>query len=137
MSARIAPHPGPRPSISLGIELENTGPESWTGTIFEPVVPWDLRAWVDGHEVRVRQPELDIGVRPRVVHLEPGERTELPSPIVLIFEEDEQGERDDGPRTWTLATPPVASVELEATITANGEQIKAPRTTVVLVDRDP
>lgn len=131
MSARIAAHPGPRPSISLGIELENTGGEPWTGTVFEPVVPWDLRAWVDGREVRVRQPELDIGVRPRAVHLEPGERTELPSPIVLIFE-GEEGGRDDGPRTWTLATPPPVAVELEASITASGEQIATPRTTVRL-----
>ena len=130
MSARFAPHPGPRPSISLGIELENSGAEPWAATIFQPVVPWDLRAWVGGEEVRVRQPELDLQVRPRPVSLAPGERTELASPIVLIFEED--GERPDSPFVWVLATPPPDAVDLEATITASGEPLPLQRTTVRL-----
>jgi hypothetical protein len=130
VSARIAAHPGPRPSISLGIELENAGTGEWAATILEPVVPWDLRAWVGDEEVRVRQPELDLGVRPRRVSLAPGERTELASPIVLIFEED--GERPDSAFVWVLATPPVASVDLQATVTAGGEQLQMPRTTVRL-----
>ena len=53
---------------------------------------------------------------------------------MLIFEE---AESPDSPFLWTLKTAPAATVDLEATITAGGEQIKAPRTTVVLVDRDP
>jgi hypothetical protein len=128
VSARIAAHPGPRPSISLGIELANAGAGEWTGTVFEPVVPWDLRAWVDGREVAVRQPELDIAVRPRPIRLAPGERTELPSPIVLVFEEEG---RPDSPYVWVLGTPP-ASVDLAATIKAGGEQLSTPRTTVHL-----
>ena len=127
LSARIAAHPGPRPSVSLGFELTNVGERSWSGTVFEPVVPWDLRAYVDGEPVRVRQPALDIGVRPRRIRLAPGERTELPSPIVLIF-----GEEPDGPRTWSLDTSPPDVVELEATLTVSGEQVELPRTTVTL-----
>jgi hypothetical protein len=127
LTARIAAHPGPRPSISLGIELANDGDADWSGTVFEPVIPWDLKAWVDGTEVRVSQPALDIGVRPRSVRLAPGERTELPSPIVLVFEE---AERPDSPFLWTLRTQPAATVELEATITAGGAKVSAPRTTV-------
>ena len=129
MTARIAAHPGPRPSISLGIELENTGAEEWSGTVFEPLVPWDLRAWVDGREVAVRQPELDLAVRARRLRLAPGERTELPSPIVLVFEEDAP---PDDPFVWVLGSPPAAAVDLEATITAGGEQLTAARTTVRL-----
>jgi hypothetical protein len=129
VSARIAAHPGPRPSISLGIELENTGTAEWSGTVVEPVVPWDLKAWVGGAEVRVLQPMLDIGVRTRTLTLKPGERTELASPIVLVFEE---AERPDSPYLWTLQSPPAAEVELEATITAGGETLSAPRTTVRL-----
>jgi hypothetical protein len=127
LSARIAAHPGPRPSISLGFELENTGGRQWSGTVFEPVIPWDLRAYVDGEQVRVRQPALDIGVRPRRIRLAPGERTELPSPIVLVFDEE-----PDSPRTWSLATPPPDAVELEATLTISGEQVELPRTSVRL-----
>jgi hypothetical protein len=127
LSARIAAHPGPRPSISLGFELANTGERSWSGTVFEPVIPWDLRAYVGGEPVRVRQPALDIGVRPRRIRLAPGESTELPSPIVLVFEEE-----PDSPRTWSLATPPPDAVELEATLTISGEQVELSRTTVRL-----
>ena len=125
VSARIAAHPGPRPSISLGIELENTGEGDWSGTVLEPVIPWDLKAWVDGSEVRVSQPALDIGVRARPVTLKPGERIELASPIVLVFQE-RPGDRF----IWTLESPPAAEVDLAATITAGGEKLSAPRTTV-------
>jgi hypothetical protein len=127
VTARIAAHPGPRPSISLGIELANHCDADWSGTVLEPVIPWDLKAWVDGSEVRVSQPALDVGVRPRPVTLKPGERTELPSPIVLVFEETEQ---PDSPFIWTLKTAPAAEVDLEATITAGGAKLSAPRTTV-------
>jgi hypothetical protein len=127
LSARIAAHPGPRPSISLGIELENTGSADWSGTVVEPVIPWDLKAWVDGAEVRVIQPALDIGVRTRTIRLRPGERTELASPIVLVFEE---AEPPDSRYLWTLQSAPAAEVALEATITAGGETLSAPRTTV-------
>ena len=127
MTARIAAYPGPRPSISLGIVLANDGDADWSGTVLEPVIPWDLKAWVDGGEVRVSQPALDVGVRPRSVSLKPGERTELPSPIVLVFEEPEQ---TDSPFVWTLKAPPAATVDLEATITAGGAKLSAPRTTV-------
>jgi hypothetical protein len=127
VTARIAAHPGPRPSISLGIELANDGDADWSGTVVEPVIPWDLKAWVNGTEVRVSQPALDIGVRPRPVTLKPGERTELPSPIVLVFEEPE---KPDSPFIWTLKTGPAAEVDLEATITAGGAKLSAPRTTV-------
>ena len=130
LSARIAAHPGPRPSISLGIELANGGEGEWRATLFEPLVPWDLRAWVDGQEVKVRQPALDLSVRPRQVRLGPGERTELPSPIVLIFEED--GERPDSPFVWVLGAPPPASVDLAASIKAGAETLQLERTTVRL-----
>jgi len=127
VTARIAAYPGPRPSISLGIELANDGDADWSGTVFEPVIPWDLKAWVDGIEVRVSQPALDVGVRPRPVTLKPGERTELASPIVLVFEEPE---KPDSPFIWTLKTAPAAAIDLEATITAGGAKLSAPRTTV-------
>jgi hypothetical protein len=127
VTARIAAYPGPRPSISLGIELANDGDADWSGTVFEPVIPWDLKAWVDGVEVRVSQPALDVGVRPRPVTLKPGERTELASPIVLVFEEPE---KPDSPFIWTLKTAPAAAIDLEATITAGGVKLSAPRTTV-------
>jgi hypothetical protein len=127
VTARIAARPGPRPNISLAIELANDGDADWSGTVFEPVIPWDLKAWVDGNEVRVSQPALDVGVRPRSIRLAPGERTELPSPIVLVFEEPE---KPDSPFIWTLKTAPAAEVELEATITAGGAKVSAPRTTV-------
>jgi len=130
LSARIAAHPGPRPSISLGIELANAGDADWSGTVFEPLVPWDLRAWVDGREVKVRQPPLDLAVRPRQVRLGPGERTELPSPIVLIFEED--GPRPDSAFVWVLAAPPPAAVDLTASIKAGDETLELERTTVRL-----
>src|SRR5262249_12738537 len=123
VSARIAAHPGPRPSISLGIELENSGTADWSGAVVEPVIPWDLKAWVGGAEVKVIQPMLDIGVRTRTVTLKPGERTELSSPIVLVFQ-DRSGDRF----TWTLDAAPAAEVDLEATITAGGETLSAPRT---------
>jgi len=127
VTARIAAHPGPRPSISLGIELANDGDGEWSGKVLEPVIPWDLKAWVDGVEVRVSQPALDIAVRPRPVSLKPGERTELPSPIVLVFEEPE---KPDSPFIWTLKAAPATEVDLEATITAGGAKLSAPRTTV-------
>jgi len=127
VSARIVAHPGP--SISLAIELANDGGADWTGTVFEPVIPWDLKAWVGGEEVRVSQPALDVGVRPRSVRLAPGERTELPSPIVLVFE---QPDKPDSPFIWTLKTAPAAEVDLEATIKAGGATLAAPRTTVRL-----
>ena len=130
LSARIAAHPGPRPSISLGIELVNAGAAEWHGTLFEPLVPWDLRAWVDGREVKVRQPALDLAVRPRQVRLQAGERTELPSPIVLIFEED--GEPPDSAFVWVLGTPPPAAVDLAASIKAGAETLELERTTVRL-----
>jgi hypothetical protein len=130
LSARIAAHAGPRPSISLGVELANAGEAEWRGTLFEPLVPWDLRAWVDGREVKVRQPALDLAVRPRQVRLGPGERTELPSPIVLVFEEE--GERADSPFVWVLGSPPPASVELAASIKAGSETLELARTTVRL-----
>jgi hypothetical protein len=125
LTARIAAHPGPRPSISLGIELANDGAADWAGTVLEPVIPWDLKAWVDGHEIRVRKPALDIGARARSVRLAPGERTELPSPIVLVFQE-----RPDDRFIWTLETAPAARVELAATITVGDATLSAPRTTV-------
>ena len=78
VTARIAAHPGPRPSISLGIVLENAGAADWSGTVLEPVVPWDLRAWVDGQEVAVRQPALDIAVRPRRIALGPASTSSCP-----------------------------------------------------------
>ena len=125
MSARIVAHPGP--SIGLAIELANDGDADWAGTVFEPVIPWDLKAWVDGAEVRVSQPALDIGVRPRPLRLAPGERTELPSPIVLVFE---GADKPDSPFVWTLKTAPAEAVDLEATVTAGGAKLPAPRTTV-------
>jgi hypothetical protein len=125
VTARIAAHPGPRPSISLGIEFENTSTQAWSGTLFEPIVPWDLRAWVDGRQVSVRQPPLDIAVRPRRLRLAPGERTELPSPIVLAFDDDES------PFVWVLATPP-AAVELQASIEVDGEPVAMERIEVRL-----
>jgi hypothetical protein len=130
LSARIAAHPGPRPSISLGIELANAAAAEWRGTVFEPLVPWDLRAWVDGRELKVRQPALDLAVRPRQVRLAPGERTELPSPIVLIFEED--GERPDSAFVWVLGAPPPASVDLAGSVAAGDERLELARTTVRL-----
>ena len=126
MTARIAAHPGPRPSISLGIELENAGAQAWSGTLFEPIVPWDLRAWVDGRQVAVHQPPLDIAVRPNRVRLAPGERTELPSPIVLAFDDDES------PFVWVLATTPPAAVELDASIEVDGERVAMARIEVRL-----
>jgi hypothetical protein len=125
VTARIVAHPGP--SISLAIELANDGDADWSGKVFEPVIPWDLKAWVDGNEVRVSQPALDVGVRPRSIRLAPGERTELPSPIVLVFED---AEKSDSPFIWTLKSAPAAEVGLEATVTAGGAKLKAPRTTV-------
>jgi hypothetical protein len=125
VTARIVAHPGP--TISLAVELANDGDADWAGTVFEPIVPWDLRAWVDGEEVRVSQPALDIGVRPRPVRLAPGERTELPSPIVLVFEGTK---KPDSPFIWTLKTPPADAVDLAATIAAGGAKLSAPRTTV-------
>lgn len=123
-------HPGPRPSISLAIELANAGAAEWRGTVFEPVVPDGLRAWVDGREVKVAQPPLDLGVSPREVRLAPGERTELPSPIVLVFEE--AAERPDDPFVWVLASPPPASVELAGSVETDAEPLELERTTVRL-----
>jgi hypothetical protein len=130
LSARIAAHPGPRPSISLGVALANAGAEEWRGTVFEPVVPWDLRAWVDGREVKVRQPPLELGVRPRPVRLAAGESIELPSPIVLIFEEDDAP--PDSAFVWVLGAPPPDAVELAASIKAGAETLELERTTVRL-----
>jgi hypothetical protein len=130
LSARIVAHTGPRPSISLGIELANAGDAEWRGTVFEPVVPDRLRAWVDGHEIKVAQPPLDLGVSPREVRLSPGERIELASPILLIFEED--GERPDDPFVWVLGSPPPASVELAGSVGTDAEPLELERTTVRL-----
>ena len=126
---RIAAYPGPRPSISLAFELENAGDAAWVGEVFEPIVPFDLRAWIDGREVRVVQPALDIGVRDRVVQLAPGERIELHSPIVLVFVETAGG---DGPFVWTIDAPAPAAVELEATIDTAAGKLAAERTNVTL-----
>lgn len=123
MNARIEAHPGPRPSISLGIALENPGASEWSGTIFEPVVPWDLRVWVDGHPVDVRKPPLDLSIRPRRVSLAPGEEIELPCPIVLMFDTPEA----EDPFVWVLATRAPAAVELEASIEVDGEPVAMPR----------
>ena len=130
LSARIAAHPGPRPSISLGVELVNGGEAEWRGTLFEPLVPRELRAWVDGREIKVRQPPLDLAVRAREVRLAPGERTELASPILLIFEED--GVRPDDPFVWVLGSPPPASVELAGSVGTVAEPLELERTTVRL-----
>jgi hypothetical protein len=129
LRCRLVVHPGPRPSISLGFELENTGAEPWAGRVLEPIVPWDLRAWADGHEIAVRQPALDLPLRPRSIRLEPAERVELACPIVLVFEPD--GTADDGPFVWTLAGPP-ATVELDGTITIGGNRCPLGRTEAVL-----
>jgi hypothetical protein len=129
VAARIAAHPGPRPSISLGIEIINTGDREWHGTVFDPLVPWDLRAWVDGEEVAIRQPALDLAVRARRLRLAPGASEEIPSPIVLIFEGDE--ERGDA-YTWVIGAPAARTVELAATVNAGADQLAAPRTTVEL-----
>jgi hypothetical protein len=128
---RLVAYLGPRPSISLAFELENACPDEWHADVLEPVVPWDLRAWVNGRELTVRRPALDVPGRIRRVRLGPGERTELPSPIVLVFEE-ESGP-DDDPFVWVLATtPPPPTVELEATVTAGGEKLPTGRTIVTL-----
>ena len=127
VTARIAAHAGPRPSISLAIVLENAGADDWSGKVLEPVIPWDLRAWVDGQEVAVRQPPLDVGVRPRRIALAPGEHIELSSPIVLVFDEPQ-----DNAFVWALGTPPVPAVELEASLKVGAEQVRAPRTVVQL-----
>ncbi len=127
MNARIAAHPGPRPSISLGIALSNPGESEWSGTVFEPVVPWDLRAWVDGQPVTVRKPPLDLSVRPRRESLAPGEELELPCPIVLVFDV-----QDEDPFVWVLDTPAPAAVELEASIEVDGEPVAMPRIEVQL-----
>jgi hypothetical protein len=116
-----------RPSIDLSFELENPGPGDWQGQLFEPIVPWDLRAWADGREVRVNQPMLDIAVRPRTITLAAGERIKLPCPIVLVFEGDET----DDPFVWTLDTPP-AAVELEATVAVGADRLPTGRTSVAL-----
>lgn len=127
LSASLRPVAGPRPTISLAVELAWTGAGEWTGTVFEPVVPWDLRAWVDGQPAAVRQPALDLAVQPRQVRLAPGARVELPSPIVLAFEPI-----GDDPFVWVLAAPPGATVELEASIEVSGDAVALPRTTVRL-----
>jgi hypothetical protein len=111
--ARILTHPGPRPSLSLVFELENPGPDEWSATVVEPVIPWDLRAWVDGREVTVAKPRLDVPARAREVRLAAGERTELPCPIVLVFEPEEPSVAD--PFAWVLGAP-LGAVELAASI---------------------
>jgi hypothetical protein len=110
LSARLLTYPGPRPSVSLAFELANDGAEAWSGRIIEPVVPWDLVARVDGRQVKVRQPMLDLPSRARSLNLAPGERLQLPCPIVLVFTE-----RPDDRFIWSLDTPP-AAVELQATL---------------------
>jgi hypothetical protein len=126
---RIVAYPGPRPSISLAFELENAGAGDWAGEVLEPIVPFDLRAWIDGQEVRVSKPALDIGARDRVVHLPPGERIELHSPIVLVFEESRV---EDDPFTWTIEAPAPAAVELEASVDTAAGKLPAERTNVTL-----
>jgi hypothetical protein len=119
---------GPEPSISLGFELENTGPETWQGSVLEPVIPWDLEAWVGGEKVAVSQPALDVPGRMRPLELEAGGRVELPCPIVLAF--DDPSRENGGDRfTWILASPP-AAVELRASINVDGEQLETERVTV-------
>ncbi len=127
MKVSLLAYPGPRPSISLAFELLNDGASDWSGTVVEPAVPWDLRAWVDGAEVVVRKPMLDLPSRASSLRLAPGERKQLPSPIVLVFEE-----RPDDAFLWSLDTPPPATIELEATMTAGGETLRSERTAVTL-----
>lgn len=129
LRCRLLGYPGPRPSISLAFELENDGSDSWRGDVLEPVIPWDLRAWVEGRELAVRRPALDVPGRDRLLHLAPGERVELPCPIVLVFEDG--ADTDDDPFVWVLAHPPPAAVELEASVTA-GQKLPCERTTVIL-----
>jgi hypothetical protein len=115
LSCRLVTYPGPRPSLSLAFELRNDGDRSWAGQVLEPVVPWDLEAWDEEERpVRVRQPSLDLPLRPRTVALGPGEATELPCPIVLVFEEI-----DPEPFVWSLDMPP-GRVRLGGTITVGG-----------------
>jgi hypothetical protein len=124
---RLVALAGPRPSIDLSFELEHPGPGPWHGRLFEPIVPWDLRAWADGEEVQVPQPMLDLAVRPRAIALAAGESIRLPCPIVLVF----AGDETDDPFVWTLATAP-ATVELEATVTAGSDRLPTGRTVVAL-----
>jgi hypothetical protein len=128
-SCRIVGYPGPRPSISLAFELANPGDRDWAGEVLEPIVPFDLRAWIDGQEVKVVKPSLDIGARDRVVHLAPGERVELHSPIVLVFQE---ATAEDDPFTWTIAAPAPAAVELEASVDLADGKLASERTSVTL-----
>lgn len=124
---RLVAYPGPEPTISLGFELENSGPDTWRGDVLEPVLPWDLRAWVAGVEVRVDQPALDLPGRRRSLELEPGESVELPSPIVLAF--GDSPSPGSSPFVWTLLSPP-AEVELQASVTAGNERFLSDKTTV-------
>jgi hypothetical protein len=130
MNARLLAYPGPRPSISLAFELHNDGGEDWSGVVVEPAVPWDLRAWVDGAEVVVRKPMLELPSHVRSLSLAPGERAELPCPVVLVFEE-----RPDDAFLWSLDTPPPAALELEATVKAGSETLPTGRTSVTMPAR--
>lgn len=87
---------------ALQFELRNHGDADVTLQTYQPFLGFTMEARADGQIVGVRQPALDIPVRP-VTHIVPsGGSIPLDTPIRLRFEGDAKAVAEDG-FLWTIA----------------------------------
>lgn len=120
----------PGSGLSIGLAFLVAADVAQDIALWAPVIPYQLRAFVDGAEVALARPALDLPAAQKRYRAGPGPAVRIPCPVLLLFGAD--GSQGNG-LNWTIrCVPPPAVVELEAGLELDGGVVLAPRVTVRL-----
>lgn len=110
------------PSVGLAFVVSSDIP--CTVSVWAPVTPFQLRAFVDGKEVEIIRPPLDLPAIRQLWPVGPDRPATIPCPVLLVF--GDAGMDGDG-LTWTIrSTPAPSSIDIICGLELDDTPISAP-----------
>lgn len=110
------------PSVGLAFVVSSEIP--CTVSVWAPVTPFQLRAFVDGEEVEIIRPPLDLPAIRQSWSTGPERPATIPCPVLLVF--GDSGMDGDG-LTWTIRrTPAPSTIDITCGLELDGVPIPAP-----------